>query len=96
MCIRDRYDTVYEKQDAEREKAEFTDHPGTLAVFTSASTVKGFHASTEGLDYGTVKAVCIGKQTAAEAEKLGMQVYVAEKATIDALIDAVIKVHGIK
>ena len=90
------YDTVYEKQDAEREKAEFTDHPGTLAVFTSASTVKGFHASTEGLDYGTVKAVCIGKQTAAEAEKLGMQVYVAEKATIDALIDAVIKVHGIK
>ena len=55
-------------------------------VFTSASTVKGFVNSTELSDYSSVTAACIGKQTKAEADKYGMKTYMAEKATIDALI----------
>ena len=65
-----------------------------FAVFTSASTVRGFVAGTPGLDHTRVKAVCIGKQTAAEAEKHGMKSWTAEKATLEALADAVEKAAG--
>lgn len=62
-----------------------------LAVFTSASTVKGFAKATEGMDYRLVKAVCIGKQTEGAAKALGMQTIVSEKATIDSLVEACVK-----
>ena len=65
-----------------------------FAVFTSASTVRGFVAGTPGLDHTRVKAVCIGKQTAAEAEKHGMKSWTAEKATLEALADAVERAAG--
>lgn len=60
------------------------------AVFTSASTVRGFRAQTEGLDLSGLKAVCIGRQTRAAADALGMETRMAEKATLDALVDAVV------
>ena len=53
---------------------------------TSASTVKGFAESTRGADYTGLTAACIGKQTKAAADKLGMETYMAEKATIEHLI----------
>lgn len=62
-----------------------------FAVFTSASTVRGFVAGTPGLDFTKVNAVCIGRQTAAEAQKHGMRTWIAEKATLEALADAVEK-----
>lgn len=61
----------------------------SCAVFTSASTVKGFAEGTKGLDYSKVKAACIGKQTKAAAESFGMKAYMAEKATIDSLVKLV-------
>lgn len=60
------------------------------AVFTSASTVRGFRAQTEDLDLSGLKAVCIGRQTRAAADALGMETRMAEKATLDALVDAVV------
>ena len=63
-------------------------------VFTSASTVKGFVESTGLADYSGVVAACIGKQTKAAADAYGMQTYVAEKATIEALIDLVVKIKN--
>jgi uroporphyrinogen III methyltransferase/synthase len=58
-------------------------------VFTSASTVEGFitvfgaeKARTRG-----VRALCIGKQTAAAAEKYGMETVTAENATLERMIE---------
>ena len=61
------------------------------AVFTSASTVRGFSAVMEGADLSRIKAVCIGRQTRAAAQAQGMQTRMAEKATLDALLDAVMQ-----
>lgn len=60
-------------------------------VFTSSSTVKGFVHCTEGLDYSKVHAACIGEQTRAEADRFGMKTEMAEKATIESLIELVVK-----
>ncbi len=57
------YDTCYESQELIDERMEFEQGRIDYAVFTSASTVKGFARAVEGLDYSKVKAVCIGKQT---------------------------------
>ena len=59
------------------------------AVFTSASTVRGFARAVEGLDFSRVKAVCIGKQTKAAADALGMETYMADKATMESVVDCV-------
>lgn len=87
------YDTLFEKQESLNLVAEFTDHPQTVAVFTSASTVGGFAAAAEGLDLTTVRALCIGKQTAQAAQALGMQISIAEKATLEALVNLVQEQH---
>ena len=55
---------------------------------------KGFVESTALADYSGVVAACIGKQTKAAADAYGMQTYVAEKATIEALIDLVVKIKN--
>ena len=69
------------------EKEEFEKEEIDYAVFTSASTVRGFAKAVSGIDFSKVKAVCIGRQTQAEAEKLGMETYVSEKAAIDSVIE---------
>ena len=86
------YHTVYEKNSLIDEKKEFENGSIHCAVFTSASTVKGFVMGTEGLDYTKVTAACIGKQTKAEADKYGMKTYMAEKATIESLTELVEKI----
>ena len=83
------YQTVYEASQLIDEKKEFENGEISCAVFTSASTVKGFAEGTKGLDYSKVKAACIGKQTKAAAESFGMKAYMAEKATIDSLVKLV-------
>ena len=91
-CVDDMptYRTCYESQDIIDEAAEFEKGKIDCAVFTSASTVRGFAEAVKGLDFGKVKAACIGKQTRAEAEKYGMQTWMAEKATMDSLVQLVI------
>ena len=56
------------------------------AVFTSSSTVKGFAESAAGADLSPVKAVCIGRQTGSAAAALGMHVWIAPRASLEALV----------
>ena len=85
------YETVSEKQDYIREADLFGPGGVDCAVFTSASTVKGFVEATPGLDYSRVTAACIGKQTKAAADAVGMKTYMADKAAIDSVVELVIK-----
>lgn len=80
------YDTVYETSRIIDERAEFEGGNIDFAVFTSASTVRGFAEATQGLDYSKVTAACIGKQTKAAADALRMNTYMAESATIESLV----------
>ena len=74
------YETLYESSSLIDIKKEITDKNIDCVVFTSASTVKGFAESTRGADYTGLTAACIGKQTKAAADKLGMDTYMAEKS----------------
>lgn len=88
------YRTCHETQDIIDEAAELEAGHIDCAVFTSASTVRGFVNAVGEMDYSHVKAACIGKQTRAEAEKYGMQTWMAEKATMDSLVELVIKMKA--
>ncbi len=81
------YDTVYASSPVIDEKAYLEAGEIDYAVFTSASTVKGFAEAVGETNYSRVKAICIGKQTAAAAKALGMDVTIAEKATLASLSD---------
>lgn len=85
------YKTCYERSRLIDEKKELETGSVDCVVFTSASTVKGFVESTEGLDYTKVKAACIGRQTKAAADAYGMETCMSEKATIESLISLVEK-----
>ena len=85
------YDTLYETPGAVDEKAEFDTGTVDYAVFTSASTVRGFVQAVKGIDFSKVKAVCIGRQTKAAADELGMETYMAEQATMDSVVSCVEK-----
>ena len=67
-------------------------------TFTSGSTVRGFAGTfrqkNETLDLCNVQAVCIGEQTAKEAAKYGMQIKVADRATIDSMVEKIISQYG--
>ena len=78
------YDTKYVTQEWFDADAEFDD-PHTFALFTSASTVRGFVNAYKGMNFRKVRAVCIGKQTAAEAKRCGMGVCVSDEATLESL-----------
>lgn len=93
LCVTDLpiYDTVYTSSGVIDEKALLESGQIDFAVFTSASTVKGFTAGIGDMDYSGVKAVCIGKQTEAAAKAFGMKTFTAEKATLESLTDCVEK-----
>ena len=86
------YDTHYVTWNVLDETAKFEKSEIDCAVFTSASTVKGFVEATKGLDYTKVTAACIGKQTKAAADRYGMKTYMAKKATIDSVVDLVTEI----
>lgn len=90
------YETRYEVQSVIDETGAFERGEITYAVFTSASTVRGFVHALPGLEYSKVKAVCIGKQTAAQAKEYGMHTYTAKEASIDSLVELVIQLAGEK
>lgn len=67
------------------------------AVFTSASTVRGFaqeFLQKPGISAETVTAVCIGAQTANEAAKYGMRTLVSDEASIDSLVERICAEYG--
>ena len=85
------YTTSYESEHAAALRALVTAGQADLVTFTSASTVKGFVSSVGELDFSRLTGACIGAQTAAEAEKHGIPAIVAERATMDALVNIIIK-----
>lgn len=82
------YDTEYEKSRVIDLAPMIDAGEIDFCVFTSASTVRGFAAGAPGVNFGKVNAVCIGRQTAAAAKGCGMRAWVAEKATLEALVEA--------
>ena len=83
------YETRFTCPEAETVKALLDPRDPPIVTFTSASTVKGFARALGSFDPRSLIGACIGEQTRAEAEKLGIPTIMAEKATMDALIDAV-------
>ncbi len=85
------YDTVCRAAGVINEREEIERGEVDYAVFTSASTVKGFAEVMTGLDLSRVKAICIGRQTKAAADFCGMKTRMAEKATMDAVVEQTIQ-----
>lgn len=80
------YRTIYENPRSARLREELEAGRFDYVTFTSASTVRGFVSAVgPDMDFSRFTGLCIGKQTAAEAEKYHISVKIAEKATIDAL-----------
>ena len=79
------YQTVYASSRVV-DPSEILEDERCYAVFTSASTVKGFAESMSGSDFRRIKAICIGRQTAAEAKTFGMRIWISDKATLEALV----------
>ncbi len=85
--------TVYE--------TEYTDNPDIdihacdYFTFTSASCVNSFIESAGKRytkeDFKQIKAVCIGNQTAAAAEQYGMQIFIANEASLDSMAEKLIE-----
>lgn len=85
------YETYYPRQEVIDQTRKFETGEIDCAVFTSASTVRGFAKATPDLDYTQVVAACIGKQTREAALKLGMKAYMAKEATMDSVVDLVVE-----
>lgn len=81
------YDTLYEHPRSQALRSRMEGGELEFVTFTSASTVKGF-VSTVGQDapFSKITGLCIGAQTAAEAERYGIPVRIARAATMDALM----------
>lgn len=86
------YDTVV-VEDSRDEITNLLQSPKkTYVTFTSASTVEGFMRSAEGIDSKNIVGICIGEQTAKVAEKYRIKYYVSESATIDSMVDKLLKI----
>jgi uroporphyrinogen III methyltransferase/synthase len=82
------YQTLFTGQDntVSRELIESGDFE--YITFTSASTVRGFVQVFPKLNFKGCVAVCIGSQTAVQAEIFGMRVITAATATVDGMLEA--------
>lgn len=80
------YETVYRTDQGDLLRTELANGTLDVVTFTSASTVRGFVEAVGDLDFQAFTALCIGQQTAAQAQSYGMQVKIAKTATIDSMI----------
>lgn len=87
------YDTIYETDDFYGIKEQAAAGQIEMVMFTSASTVRGFVQTVQGVDLKKIHAVCIGQMTAAQASAYGMQITVSEKETIESMIEAAVSCH---
>ena len=90
------YRTVYETHPFLQEKIREMLENGEIdaVTFTSASTVRGFTGVIKDVDYGKIRAVCIGEQTAAEAAEHGMKIQVSDQASMDAMVKKIVELYG--
>lgn len=86
------YKTVYKKNEVILEKMiqAFDTDDIDYVTFTSASTVKGFINTFENIDYTKINAICIGEQTANEAQKYGMKISVSKEASMDSMVQVLL------
>lgn len=85
------YRTEYRSDKAEALRELLNEGKADVVTFTSASTVKGFVRAVGEADFSGFTALCIGKQTAAEAQKYKMQIKIAKEATIDSMVAALLE-----
>lgn len=62
--------------------------------FTSASTVRAFLQTNPKVDPTRIHALCIGEMTAEAAREAGMDVHVAQEASIDGLVELAEKLYA--
>ncbi len=88
------YETEYELHEARKEQISSMLENGEIDVvtFTSASTVRGFVQMLKGFDFRKIRAVCIGEQTAREAQIYNMQTAVSKQASIDSLTEKIVEI----
>jgi len=51
--------------------------------------VNGFAETAASMDFGKIKAVCIGEKTAAAARARGMEVCVSTEATVESMVEKI-------
>ncbi len=83
--------SVYETQYIKNDGLDLTAFD--YVTFTSASCVTGFVNSVGQQDFSKLPAICIGNQTAKQAEHFGFKTFISEKATILSLRDKLSEVH---
>lgn len=90
------YRTVYEVNEVLREEADRMLREGEIdaVTFTSGSTVRGFVRAMGERDYSGIRAVCIGEQTAREAQKYGMRTEISESASIDSMTEKILELFA--
>ncbi len=79
---------VYETSYVSHEEIEDLEN-WDYVTFTSKSCVDGFVKTQSRKNFSGVRALCIGKQTAAEAEKFGFETVVSDIASIDSMVEKV-------
>lgn len=85
------YTTMYQEQEVVDIRALIEAGQIDCAVFTSASTVRGFMNAVKDVDCSNLRAACIGKQTKAQADEYGMKTEMADKATMEDLAELVVR-----
>lgn len=78
------YETVYCGGEADISGVDFV-------TFTSASTVKAFTSAYPDIDKKSFLGVCIGEKTSRCAREYGIEHITAETATVDGVVEAIIK-----
>ena len=89
------YRTVYEINPLLKEEVMRMLQNGEIdaVTFTSASTVRGFVRAMgeSGMDYHSVRAVCIGEQTARAAAEYRMRTETAAQASMNAMVEKIME-----
>lgn len=82
-------------------RTEYIEHPSMddldtydFVTFTSKSCVDGFVKTQKREDFAGTKALCIGRQTAEEAEKYGFDCVISEVATVDSMIEKAVEINA--
>ena len=80
------YDTHYEAYGFINYQEEFEQGKTDYVMFTSASTVRGLHRRQKDLIFPKYRHFVSGKQTKAAADHYGMQTFMAEQPTLEAMV----------
>ncbi|WP_312640841.1 uroporphyrinogen-III C-methyltransferase [Hydrogenoanaerobacterium sp.] len=87
------YDTLYTYEQADSVREQLACGEIDYVAFTSASTVRGFVGAIGDFDFSQVNAICIGEQTALEAQKHRIKTVIAQAATIDSMVALLTDLH---